>query len=183
MVSPVLCQPLMLIVENCLRATRLVACRECPVPGAVDHENVRFSTRRASDVRWRQQADTRFTKILIGPYVCISMPDSKAQIGYELLNRRAYWPLLVIVDPLEQMGLTGCHSCWHRDPESCQRFPQPTWWPNRPRGEWRLGYVSHDLRQFIVRRLPAGFDEFDDEGVYIHHTIIALNAECVNIQT
>jgi hypothetical protein len=29
--------------------------------------------------------------------------------------------------------------------------------------------MSHDLRQFVVRRLPAGFDEFDDECVYVHH--------------
>ena len=96
------------------------------------------------------------------------MPDGKAQVGYELINRRAYRPLLVIVDPLEQMGLTGWHSRWHCDPESRQRFPQPTWWPNEARGHRRLGHMSHDLRQFIVRRLPARFDELDDECVYIH---------------
>jgi len=63
--------------------------------------------------------------------MCISMLDGKVQIGYELINRRAYQPLLVVVDPLEQMSLTGWHSCWHRDPESRQRFPQPTGRPDQ----------------------------------------------------
>jgi hypothetical protein len=75
---------------------------------------------------WRQQADARFTKVLIGPYACIQVPDGKAQIGYKLIGCRAYWPLLIIVDPFEQMGLTGGHSRWYCDPTSCQRFPQPT---------------------------------------------------------
>jgi hypothetical protein len=29
--------------------------------------------------------------------------------------------------------------------------------------------VSHELRQFVLCCLPARFDEFDDEGVYVHH--------------
>ena len=153
MISPVLCQLLVLGVENRLWTTRLVACRECSVPGVVDHKDVRLGTGRASDVRWRQQADTGFTKVFVGPHACIRMPDGKAQIGYEPINSRAYRPLLVIIDPLEQMGLIGWHSRWHRDPESRQRFPQPTWWPNQARGERRLGQVSDDLCQFSIRRL------------------------------
>jgi len=183
MISLVLCQPLMLIAKNCLWATRLVACRKCPVPGIVDHEDVWSSATRASDVRWHQQANTGLTKVFVGPYVCILMPDGKAQIGYELIDRRAHRPLLVIVDALEQMGLIGRHSRWHRDPKLRQRFPQPTWRPNQARGEWRLRYMSHDLRQFVARCLTAGFDEFDDEGVYVHsRCIIVLDGRCVNWQ-
>ena len=96
-----LCQPLMLFVENRLWTTRLIACRKRPVPGTVGHEDVRLGARRASDMGWRKQADTRFTKILIGPYTCIRAPDGKAQIGYKLISRRAYQPLLIMVDPLE----------------------------------------------------------------------------------
>jgi hypothetical protein len=100
------------------------------------------------------------------------MPNGQAQIGYKLIGGRAYRPLLVIVDPLEQMGLTSWHSRWHRDPESRQRFPQPTWWPDRPRGERRLGHMGHDLRQLVLCRKPASFDEFDDEGVYVHYHLL-----------
>ena len=42
----------------------------------------------------------------------------------------------------------------------------------RSLGERRLGHVSHDLRQFLVRRPLAGFDELDDEGVYVHHGLL-----------
>ena len=97
-----------------------------------------------------------------------------------LSDRRAYRPLLVEVDPLEQVELIGWHSCWQCDPLLGQRFSQPAWRTNQPRGEWRLGQVSHNLRQFALGRPPVGFNEFDDERIYIHHAIIAAGDEWVN---
>jgi hypothetical protein len=85
---------------------------------------------------------------------------------------KPYRPLLIIVDPLEQMGLTSWHSCWHCNPASGQRFSSPTWWPHQPRGEGRLGHVSHNLRHFLIRRPLAGFDELNDESVCVHHSLL-----------
>jgi hypothetical protein len=36
--------------------------------------------------------------------------------------------------------------------------------------------VSHDLRQFVFRCLSPGFDEFDDESIYVH--LVYYNIEC-----
>jgi hypothetical protein len=32
--------------------------------------------------------------------------------------------------------------------------------------------MGHDLRQLVLCRKPASFDEFDDEGVYVHYHLL-----------
>lgn len=155
-------------VKHLLRASRLVASCERAVSRAIGCKDEGGGNWRPWNMRRSQKTDGWCAIVKICPYLRFRVPDGLPKILHEGFEGCVRRPLLVEVNPSGQMELAGRDSRWHRDPKSCQRLPPPTWWPNQPRGERRLGHVSHDLRQFLVRRLPPGFDERDDEGIYVH---------------
>jgi hypothetical protein len=161
-------------VKYLLRAIRLVASCERAISRAIGYKDEGRGNWRPWNMRRSQETDGRCAVVKICPYLRFRMPDGLPKILYVGFESCVRWPLFVKVNPSEQMELAGRDSCWHRDPKSCQRLPPPTWWPNQSRGEGRLGYMSHDLRQFLVRRLPPGFDELDDEGIYVHRGLLSV---------
>jgi hypothetical protein len=142
-------------VKYLLRASRLVASCERAVSRAIGYKDEGGGNWRPWNMRRSQEADGRCAVVKICPYLRFRMSDGLPKILYVGFESCVRWPLFVKVNPSEQMELAGRDSRWHRDPKSCQRLPPPTWWPNQPRGEGCLGHMSHDLRQFLVRRPPA----------------------------
>jgi hypothetical protein len=159
-------------VKYLLQASGPVASYERAVSRAISHKYERCGSWCPRNMRRSQKTESRCAVVMVCPYLRFRMPDGLPKILHVDFESCTRWPLFVKVNPSEQMELAGRDSCWHRDPESCQRFPPPTRWPNQPRGEGRLGHVSHDVRQFLVRRPLAGFDEFNDEGVCVHHSLL-----------
>jgi len=165
-----LSQLLMFFSEDSTWSTGLKAGGDGPIAGIVGYEDEGFRFRRVLDMRWSQETDHWLSAILKGPYSRSRLLNREMQVGHVLPGCRSHWPLLFKTNTLQQVKLDGRQPPSHRFAQNhskliSQSGRNPYW----PRGEGCLGHVSYDLQQFVLCGLPARFDEFDDEGIYVHY--------------